>query len=587
MIFKNIAYALKIVIKSSPLYFVCQLIMSVFALLAPIVDVIAPALIIEMFVQKKPVSDIFLVCGLVVVIELVRGLLITFFTSWLFPPLQEKIKVRVNSLLIHKFKNVDYINMEIPDYYNKLELSFLESENGFLNVVDSFFLMLNSLFYIVSLVTVIATLDVFLVVIAIMTSCLMFLSQLVCAKMNYKYQNSLVKAMRRQNYWKNIFCKDTVFKDIKIFDCHRFFFDQYINASESKKQIVKGRSRKVGMINLLSSMLKIILLLSGSMFYIVYRISVGAVQIGSFVALYTATMQCTNQLIEFVSTSTQLYKDGLHVNNFKVIYEKEPGIETEGGVIYSFSKKIKMNNISFSYAGAENQALKNISMEIKKGETIAIVGANGAGKTTLVKLLMRLYDPEVGSISIDDVDIKHMDINTLRKNISYLPQELNVYATSIAENVLMRKCETVEDEAGVIDVLKIVGLEEKVKKLPNGIYTIMSKEYDENGTNFSGGEIQKLALARALMKSAEIIIMDEPSSAMDPLSTDQFLKNMVALAKNKTVIVITHQLSLTQMADRIYCFDKGELLEVGNHEELFESNGIYREMYEAQSLWFK
>ncbi|MGN0405538.1 MAG: ABC transporter ATP-binding protein [Bariatricus sp.] len=521
-----------------------------------------------------------------VAVELVRGLIITYLTTWVFPPLKEKIKVQINSLLIQKFKHVDFINLEIPDYYNKLELSFSESEDGFLNLVDSFFFMLNSLFYIASLVTVIATLDVFLVVIAITTSCVMLFTQLICAKINYKYEDSLAKEERAQRYWKNVFCEGTVFKDIKIFDCHSLFFGQYLKASESKKRLVKDRSTKIGMINLLSSILKVVLLLAGSMFYIVYKIGIGTMEIGGFVALYTATMQCTNQLIDFVITSAQLYQDGLYVNNFRTIYEKEPQIEIEGGHTYSFSKNIRVDNLSFSYDGADNPALKNISMEINKGETIAVVGANGAGKTTLVKLLLRLYDPDSGSISIDNTDIKCMDISTLRKNISYLPQEIDVYATSIAENVLMRSCETAEDEAHVIDVLKIVGLEEKVKELPNGIYTVMSKEYEDGGTNFSGGEIQKLALARALVKPAEIIIMDEPSSAMDPLSTDQFLKNMVVLMKNKTVIVITHQLSLTQMADRIYCFDKGQLLEVGNHEELFESNGMYREMYEAQSSWF-
>lgn len=587
MILKNVKYALQVVSKSSPLYIFCQIVISLFSVLAPVIDVIAPAYIIDMLVKGKPVLEIFWFIAIVVGLELIRGVIVTFFTSWLFPPMQERIKARINTLLIQKFQNIDYINLEIPDYYDRVELSFNQADKGFLNVVDSFFFWVNALLYLTSLIAVVSMLEPFLVIIAILTSCVILISQLLCAKIAYKYEKVLIKAERKQNYFKNVFYKYSFFKDIKIYDCHSFFSDQYIKVADRKENIVRNKSWQIATINLLSTILKIMFLLAGAMLYIVYKIHVGALEIASFIALYTATIQSANQLIELVNASTQLYKDGLYVNNFRTLYETEPEIEHSGGCECVFEKKIKISNLSFGYIGSEKFVLKNVSMEIGKGEKIAIVGANGGGKSTLAKLLLRLYEPNIGGISIDDIDIKNMDIVSLRKKISYMPQELNVYSMSIAENILMRKCESAEDEATVFELIKMVGLDEKIRELPNGIYTILSKEYDENGTLFSGGEMQKIALARAMHKPAEILIMDEPSSAMDPLSTNNFLENMLLLAKNKTVIIITHQLLLTKFVDKIYCFDNGELIEKGNHHELIENEGLYKKMYQAQGVWYE
>lgn len=587
MCFKNIKYALKIVWKSSPIYVIFQIVITLFSILGPMIDVVAPAYIIDMLVENKSVSEIFRFIIVVVTIELIRGMVITFFTTWISPVLQEKIKISVNTLLIQKLQNTDYINLEMPDYYDRLELSFRQADQGLLNVVDSFFIWFNTLLYLTSLIAILSVLEPFLVIITVTTSCMILLSQVVCANIDYNYEKQLIKEERKQNYLKNIFYQYNVFADIKVYGCDKLFFRHFLKVGNNKGEIIKEKSQKNGIVNLVSNILKICFLLAGTMFYIVYKIDKGLLAVSAFVALYTATIQCTNQLIELVNTSSQLYKKGLYVNNFKSLYDIKPQIEKEGGCECNFSKEINIEKLSFAYNSSEKLALRDVSMKINKGQFVAIVGANGAGKSTLVKLLLRLYDPNKGRIMIDGVDIKYMDVDSLRKRISYLPQKMKIYSVSIAENILMKECDSELDEKKVYELLKIVDLKDKVDKLPKGIHTILTKEYDENGTIFSGGEIQKIVLARTLLKPADIIIMDEPSSAMDPLSVDAFFKNMLILAQNKTVITITHQLSLTKLADIIYCFDQGELVEYGKHESLMANNSVYRQMYEAQSVWYE
>lgn len=583
---RNILYAFKTIIKISPLYFIGQLIVMFMALLAPIADVIAPTLIIEKLMVGAPLRDLFLLIGIIVAIELFRGLVITFITSSVFPACQEKIKARLNEMLIQKLAGVDYVNLENAEYYDKLELSFLQADRGFLNVFDSAFFWLNALLYIGSLIFIVAQLDALLIIIAVVTAVLVLLSQVLSAKINYRYEKILVKQERKQNYFKGIFYKYLFFKDIKIFQSHDFFEKNYRSASAEKIGTVQKRSRLLTAVNMLSCALKLIFLLAGSMLYIVYRVHIGAVMIASFVALYNATRQCSNQLIELVNTSGQLYRDGLYINYFKNLYALEPKIEKEGGIVENNLQDIRVNDVSFSYPGSGEKVLQNISFHIKKGEKIAVVGVNGAGKSTLVKLLLRFYDPDAGTISANGHALPLWNIESLRQKVSYLPQEINFYNVSIAENVLMKACETEEEEAAVKELLAQVGLIERVNELPQGIYTILGKEYDETGTMLSGGELQKLAMARALRKPFDVLIMDEPSSALDPLSADRFLKNMLAVTKEKTAIIITHQLSLTKFADKILCFENGKITETGTHEELMRLNGTYCKMYEAQSIWY-
>ena len=223
-------------------------------------------------------------------------------------------------------------------------------------------------------------------------------------------------------------------------------------------------------------------------------------------------------------------------------------------------------------------------MEISKGEKIAIVGINGAGKTTLVKLLLRLYDVDEGNITINDQDYKQINTKSLREKVGAVFQNIEVYAVTIAENVLLREVKGQEDIDLVNKALEFSGLYEYVYSLPDNINTKVTREFHRQGIIFSGGQMQKLAIARGYAQDYQLFILDEPSSALDPIAEAKVYNNMLELGKNKTMIFISHRLTTTVNADKIYLFENGAILEQGTHEQLMDLNGQYKKMFESQAI---
>ena len=247
---------------------------------------------------------------------------------------------------------------------------------------------------------------------------------------------------------------------------------------------------------------------------------------------------------------------------------------------------LELKNVSFSYSEKSGEILKNISINIRPYEKIAFVGYNGAGKTTLTKLLMRLYDVSKGEILLNNVNIKNYQLESYRNSFGTVFQDYQIFAANIAENVIMDEVTNNEKDI-IINALENSGFADKLNSYKNGIYTPLTREFEETGVNISGGEAQKIAIARVFAKPCQIIILDEPSSALDPISEYNLNQTMLEAAENKTVIFISHRLSSARMADRIYMLEKGEVIEQGSHEELMNFDGKYAEMFNLQAEKYK
>ena len=246
------------------------------------------------------------------------------------------------------------------------------------------------------------------------------------------------------------------------------------------------------------------------------------------------------------------------------------------------AKEIELQNVSFAYGSKTDDLLKDINLHIKPGEKIALVGYNGAGKTTLVKLLMRLYDVDGGVIKADGKDIRKYDVAKYRDTIGTVFQDFKIFAGNVKENVLLN-VDTDCDKERITQALTDSGLMKRVQGMKAGLDTELTTEFSQEGINLSGGESQKLAIARVFYKDAGLMILDEPSSALDPIAEYQLNHAMLSATKDKTVIFISHRLSTTRIADRIIMLENGQIVEQGTHQELLNQNGKYAQMWKVQA----
>ena len=297
-----------------------------------------------------------------------------------------------------------------------------------------------------------------------------------------------------------------------------------------------------------------------------------------------------NSYIDKISTSLDNnIRRGIEISYFKSFFDiknKFNYISKVSGEDKILSKpfEININNISFKYEGSDNYIFKDFSLKIKEGEKIALVGINGAGKTTLAKLLAGLYYPSEGDILINDVSIKDFNINNYYKHVSMVNQNIYPLAFTIKDNII---CNDKFDENKFNQVLIDAGLKEKVNSLKNKENTYISQNFSSEGINLSGGEMQKMYLARALYKDSSFLILDEPTSALDPLAEGELYNKYATLVKNKTSIFISHRLSSTRFCDRIYFLKNGKIVEEGSHDELMAKKKEYYKMFNVQAKYYQ
>ncbi|MBQ7102135.1 MAG: ABC transporter ATP-binding protein, partial [Clostridia bacterium] len=307
--------------------------------------------------------------------------------------------------------------------------------------------------------------------------------------------------------------------------------------------------------------------------------------VSDFSVLVAAITNCRNKLNQLAHYFTMQQKHCLWVQNLREFLDYEPKIKG-GEIIPGEFESLEFRNVSFRYSEKKDYTLRNVSFKINKGESIAVVGHNGAGKTTLSKLMMRLYDVSEGEILYNGVNIKEYDLHRYREKFASVFQDYRIFAMTVAENVLIREVD--ESNVSVAQrALEMSGVADKIADLPDGINNILTKEFDENGASLSGGESQKVTIARMLAKQFDVAILDEPSSALDPVAESKMYDNLMQGTKGKTVVYISHRLSSATRSDNILVFADGELIEQGTHEALMAENGEYCRMFTLQASGYR
>lgn len=321
--------------------------------------------------------------------------------------------------------------------------------------------------------------------------------------------------------------------------------------------------------------------------YLIYMLFTQKIMIGDFTMYLNAITNFSKATSDLFIQYARLTQSNLRLGDYiefmslnKFVINGVRTMNKKGG------HKIEFRNVSFKYPNAESYSLKNVSVIINPNEKLSIIGENGAGKTTFIKLLLRIYTPTEGKIFLDGVDINEIVYEDYIDFFSVVFQDYHLFAFSIKENIAFQAAE-LEDNAIVVDLLDKVGLGDKIRKLKNGIDTGLSKQLDDDGTDISGGEKQKIAIARAIYRNSPIVILDEPTSALDPFAEYEIYKAYDKLIDGRTSLFISHRMASTRLSDRILVFSSGELIECGTHDELIQAGGTYNKMFTIQAEHYR
>ncbi|ACL75603.1 ABC transporter ATP-binding protein [Ruminiclostridium cellulolyticum] len=374
-------------------------------------------------------------------------------------------------------------------------------------------------------------------------------------------------------------------KEMRLSKVYQLIKEKYNEALKRIVSIAGKYAPKLIVMEVLKVVFTFSIIFEGVLLYGAYRaMVVKSISLSEMAVLSSTMVSATWILIGLFNNIVEAMKNGLFVNNLRTFIEYKEVIpeDWDGDMPEPIISSIEFRNVSFSYKDGK-YALKNLNFCITENSVAAVVGHNGAGKSTIIKLLFRLYDPTCGEILINGRNIKEYNLRAYRQLFAAAFQDYKILALSVKDNVLMGHKVENEDEA-VIEALKKAGVYEKVETLPKGINTILTKEFDEDGAVLSGGQYQKIVVARAFVQNTPIKVFDEPSSALDPIAEYELYKSIMKESKNKTMIFISHRLSSVRNADRVFMFERGELIEQGTHEELMELNGSYADMYTKQAM---
>ncbi|WP_124100599.1 ABC transporter ATP-binding protein [Ruminococcus sp. Marseille-P6503] len=495
--------------------------------------------------------------------------------------LQEEIK---------KSLNINYEMLENPEMLDKMEKAeqaTISNNTGIIGMMSATFFFLTNIILLIITASVMAYFNLWIIVGIIFISFLQYLYYIYAAKKDkIETWDKLATVWRKENYLMHITQDFSYAKDIRLFNMKNWLLDKYRSILKFKyKKVCNSKNIWISNSIFVSimSIIQNIIVYS----YLIYCVIYNDLSISNF-TLYIGTIGVFSSSVKQIFNNIGAFKQrSMEMNDFRSYIEINDDDNEDSCLPIPNSDEyiIEFKNVSFKYTGQKVFTLKNINITINSKEKLAIVGLNGAGKTTFVKLLVRLYDVTKGEILINGINIKKYKRKEYYKLFSPVFQNIEIFAFPLSENISMSTPENTDSQKAYDKIVKS-GLKEKVDSLEKGITSEMLNVVHKDGVILSGGECQKVALARALYKDSPIIILDEPTSALDPIAEHKLYTNFNSLTENKSVIYISHRLSSIQFCNKIALFNDGMITEYGSHQELMSLKGQYYNMFMLQAQYY-
>lgn len=496
-----------------------------------------------------------------------------------------KVEAYFQDLLQKKAVEVDLACFESSVFYDTYVKATGEATNRAYTVMNNLLDVIWIVINVVAVGTLIITIDPIFLLLAFLP----FLCTLLIGKkrnrVKYDYNMRNKEVARQRNYVRRTFYLSDFSKEMRLTEMWKVMYKRMHSSISEMKDIVNKYGYKIMFFRYLFDFIFDVVVHSGTIILATFKTLVAKnMLVGDCFVVINSISNIAGDINYMGDVFFKLDENSLYVDNLRDFLEYEVHIaEDENAPVVPSFQKLEIKNMTFGYEGQKKPALSNVNLTVNIGEKIAIVGHNGAGKTTLIKLLQRLYDPSEGEILLNGENIKNYRLSSYRNLFGTVFQDYRLFATTVAENVMLRGDITDEDRATVKDALERSGIYSKIESLSNGVDSNVTREFDNEGAMFSGGEAQKISIARIFAGKQEIVIMDEPTSALDPIAEQEMYRNMFEACEGKTVIFISHRLSSATMADRVYMFENGEIIEQGTHSELLAMNGKYADMWHKQA----
>ena len=582
----NIFFFVRLMFSVSPFLVIGELFWGLLMILPNnLIRVIGVKYIIDVVTEDKDLERIFYAIGVIALVLIGSTAISWLFREFYWNKERERLYYGLNKKLYEKARSLDLESYDNPEFYNSFILTIESSSNNIQNLLGLVRMYVGHIISLVTVSSVLLAIDPWCLVIILGVICIFLpISKKVgTLMMERRIENA--KFHRRSDYFQRVFYLQDYAKEVRMNNISPLLIDRYNDAADDVISNQRKYWNKISTLNCLQTLgvqeLGFMFLLP---LYLGYCVLVKeTLSAGDFVATFNGA-HAVAMSFQFLTVwaLARFSEQGKMIDKYREFLKADFKIKNGGeDAPKTEPKEITIKNLSFTYPNNDKPTLEDINLTIKPYEKIALVGYNGAGKTTLTNLLLRLYDATEGEILIDGQNIKNVTADSHRDRFAAVFQDFQIFACSLGENVAL---DINPDEERIKDALKHSGFN---KELKNGVNSELLREFDDEGVMLSGGEAQKTAIARAFYKDCPYVILDEPSANLDPVAEYNLNQAMIEAAQHKTVIFISHRLSTTVNADRIYVMENGRIIESGSHAELMELGGTYAYMFNLQAEKYK